>query len=133
MSEEGSIYALAETVAVPETVPTPESKVCPLVVSAGTEILNEAWQMAPGARYWDGGGGQSLVMVSGLVLAGGPVGENGARMGVWPRLVAVTVRVWGEVEGVTMPKSNSLGDKGMGKAGLVIAGRLMVWLVTFDA
>jgi hypothetical protein len=52
-------------------------------------------------------------------------------MAIVPRLIAVTVRVWGE-EGVTMPKSSSLGDRGMGKAARVIAGRLTVWLASFD-
>jgi hypothetical protein len=56
---------------------------------------------------------------------------KGAGIASEPRLIAVTVRVCGEV-GVTTPKSSSLGESGMGKAGRVIAGRLTVWLASFD-
>ena len=86
-------------------------------------MLKDAWQLAPVGRVV----GQSLVMLSGL---DGVVGK-GEDVGDCPRLVAVTVRVWGMVEAVMIPKSNSTGERTIGCAGLVMAGRLAVMAVAF--
>ena len=95
--------------------------------------MKKRWQLAPACKYCEGAGGQSLVRVSGSPGRGVGGGENGERILVVPRWVTVTVRTCGASEGVTMPKSSSLGAKIMGVAGLVIAGRETVWLVVLVA
>ena len=49
------------------------------------------------------------------------------------RLVTVMVRVAAGLVEVWMPKSSSLGEKTMGLGGVVVAGRVAVWVVALLA